>query len=268
VLDVDDWEQAWNAVNRYHPLLARFLSWQEEWGIRHAVGVTCASRWLEAKMGTVASHIPTFYLPNGVEALHEPPLPTLHTDTPKVLFFTRMVEVAPSWLCECWRTLLTRWPNAELIMAGAAVQPWLAAPFRAALDPLPNVRWTGYVGRAALRRLYAEATCAIFPAALIPLHQAKCSVRLATTLLHGVPVVASAVGEQANYGAEGAAELVPADASPIDFARAVAQMLERIMNHPEQQAAMRHAASARLLTRYAWSHLTDTLPAFYADLGA
>ena len=29
--------------------VARFLAWQEEWGIRHADGITAASRWLEAR---------------------------------------------------------------------------------------------------------------------------------------------------------------------------------------------------------------------------
>ena len=49
ILDVDDWEQAWNAVNDYGPAMSRFLTWQEEWGIRHADGITAASRWLESR---------------------------------------------------------------------------------------------------------------------------------------------------------------------------------------------------------------------------
>jgi hypothetical protein len=65
-----------------------------------------------------------------------------------------------------------------------------------------------------LPSLYPHIGCAIFPAQPTVLQQAKCSVRLATTLLSGVPVVASAVGEQAAYGAEGAANLVPAGALP------------------------------------------------------
>jgi hypothetical protein len=76
-----------------------------------------------------------------------------------------------------------------------------------------------------------------------------------------VPVVASAVGEQAHYGADGAARLVPAGATPLEFAQAV---VETVRNSTSQ--AERHQATERLLTRYAWSQLTAPLPAFYEAL--
>ncbi|MBP8294274.1 MAG: glycosyltransferase, partial [Caldilineaceae bacterium] len=40
LLDIDDWEQAWAPINRYPKPVARFLAWQEEWGLRHADGIT------------------------------------------------------------------------------------------------------------------------------------------------------------------------------------------------------------------------------------
>lgn len=264
ILDVDDWEQAWNPVNRYHWLVAQFLTWQEEWGIRHADGITAASRWLEQKVNAVAPHIPCLYLPNGVNTLPEARTERLASPNhaPQILFFTRFIEVAPAWLSEFWETLHSQLPAAELLIAGTPVQPWLAAPFQAALAGASQVRWAGYVPPEELDELYARATCAIFPAAPTPLHQAKCSVRLATTLLHGVPVIASAVGEQANYGADGAAHLVPSAATPAEFARAVVE----VVRDPVQHAAMRKQATERLLTRYAWSHLADQLIDFYASL--
>ena len=264
VLDVDDWEQAWNPVNRYNWGVGQFLKWQEEWGIRHADGFTAASRWLENKVATVSPQIPRLYLPNGVTALPTEPQssPVVDGHVPQVLFFTRLVEVSPTWLRDFWEAMLGLVPNAELVVAGTPVQVWLAAPFHEALMGLPQIRWTGYVPTNELHDLYARSTCAIFPAMPIPLLQAKCSVRLATTLLHGVPVVASAVGEQVNYGAEGAATLVPADATPSEFAHAVALTLR----DPKTCYEARHAATQRLLTRYAWSRLTAPLPAFYESL--
>ncbi len=131
-----------------------------------------------------------------------------------------------------------------------------------------SVGWNGAraLGRlhplSQLRDLYARATCAIFPATPIPLLQAKCSVRLATTLLHGVPVVASAVGEHLNYGAEGAAYLVPADATPAEFAQAVVELL----HNPTRQTLARRQSTERLVTRFAWSRLTAPLPDFYESL--
>jgi glycosyltransferase involved in cell wall biosynthesis len=264
VLDVDDWEQAWNPVNRYNWFLGRFLAWQEEWGIRHADGFTVASRWLEKKIATVAPQTPTLYLPNGVNPLSEAPTALSSTDQPpQILFFTRFVEVDPHWLHDFWRALHTRIPTAELVIAGTPVQPWLAEPFYATLAQMPQLRWTGYVPAHELPGLYARATCAIFPAMPIPLLQAKCSVRLATTLLHGVPVIASAVGEHSSYGAEGAALLVPANATPAEFAQVVADFI----CNPPQDGAARSQATARLLTRYAWSRLTEPLPDFYNSIG-
>lgn len=276
ILDEDDWEQAWNPVNRYNWFVGRFLVWQEEWGIRHADGITTASRWLETKVATSAPQIPRLYLPNGVN-----PLPTLpheiHHNSlssslpansstpahpPQVLFFTRFIEISPSWLADFWKALHQEIPTVEFTIAGTPVQPWLAEPFQQSLASLPQVKWLGYVQPEDLHQLYARATCAIFPAQAIPLLQAKCSVRLATTLLHGLPVIASAVGEQANYGAEGAARLLPADATPVEFAHAVAEVLR----NPTEHAALRTQATERLITHYAWSHLTGQLIDFYTSL--
>ena len=261
VLDVDDWEQAWNPVNRYPWHVAKFLAWQEEWGIRHAHGITAASRWLEAKVATVAPHIPILYLPNGVEPLATPAAEhsSMPHQPPQVLYFSRFVEVSPQWLHDFWSALRKQMPSAELVIAGTPVQPWLAVPFHAAMAGMPHVRWLGYVPPTELGKLYARADCAIFPADPVPLLQAKCSVRLATTLLHGVPVIASDVGEHSSYGAEGAAQLVHASATPAQFAAAVVETMRAGVRHD----AERNRATAQLLARYAWSRLTAPLPAFY-----
>jgi glycosyltransferase involved in cell wall biosynthesis len=263
VLDVDDWEQAWNPINRYNWFVARFLTWQEEWGIRHADAVTAASRWLENKVSALAPQIPILYLPNGVNPLAQTsinaPAPSI---TPKVLFFTRLVEVSATWLGDFWQALLAQVPSAELIIAGTSLHPWLADPFHAVMDSLPQVHWAGFVPPDELPHLYARATCAIFPALPVPLQQAKCSVRLATTMLYGVPVIASDVGEQSQYGADGAALLVPAAATPAQFAQAVA----KVLCDPAQNAHTRSQATAQMLARYSWTTLTAPLPAFYESI--
>ncbi len=260
VLDVDDWEQAWNPINRYGWLTSRFLTWQEEWGIRHADAITAASRWLEAKVNWVAPTIPRLFLPNGVEPLPAAPnAATTDPAAPRILFFTRFVEVTPGWLHEFWAAVRQRLPAATLVIAGKPVQPALEAEYRAALRQTAHIEWLGYVPADTLPALYARTTCAIFPAQPIPLLQAKCSVRLATTLLYGVPVVASAVGEQVNYGAAGAARLVPADAPPAAFADAVIAAIQ----HASPDRAAREAATRHMLDRYAWSKLAAPLPDFY-----
>ncbi len=266
ILDTDDWEQAWAPVNGYAPLMARFLAWQEEWGIRHTDGISAASRWLVDRIQAAAPRIPRLYLPNGVA----PPVPGdlrwQPQDQRDVLFFSRFVEVSPAWLALFAQALHSLAPGARLLIAGTPVQPGIDDAFRRALaaiapDAAP-VEWLGYVQRADLAAIYARAGCAIFPADAVPLQQAKCSVRLATTLLAGMPVVASAVGEQAAYGADGAARLVVAGAPPITFAAAVAAVLAA----PAEQAALSRHAHARLLQRYDWTLLAAQLDTFYGQI--
>lgn len=268
LLDVDDWEQAWAPINGYAPPVARFLAWQEEWGIRHADGITAASRWLMERVYDADPTIPRLYLPNGITAPgvspRAPILPVAVGDTPQILYFSRFIEAPPEWIARCWAALRQAVPRAHLVVAGQALIPHLEDALHRALDPIGEVTWLGYVARERLDELYASSTCAIFPAEPIPLHQAKCSVRLATTLLHGVPVIASAVGEQAAYGAEGAARLVPADATPEEFAAAVAEVL----HSPGDQAALGQAAHDRLLTYYSWARLGAQLEQFYRTLGS
>ncbi len=265
VLDVDDWEQAWSSVAGYHPLVARFLEWQERWGFAHADAITAASGWLVHKAAELAPNTPTLYLPNGVV----PPTGQPHrapfdiNRPPTVLWFTRFIEVEPEWMQAWWRALHKHRPDIHLLVAGAPLQKGRNGPFRMALGRNDDgITWLGYVPQPQLAEVYARSDCAIFPAAERPLNQAKCSVRLATTLLEGVPVVASAVGEQARYGADGAARLVPPDATPEAFALAVLDVLDR----RGEKVRMVRQARHWLFSRYDWTKLGGELLDFYRQV--
>jgi glycosyltransferase involved in cell wall biosynthesis len=265
LLDVDDWEQAWAAINHYPQPVARFLAWQEEWGICHADGITAASHWLVERVHRYTPATPVLYLPNGVTAAPAPPTVQPPSPTNQILFYSRYVEVQPAWLADFWRALHAREPTATLVVFGDALQPDRPARFRAAMaDRAPSataqVTWQPY-DAALVDPLYATSHCAIFPAEQTPLHQAKCSVRLATTLLRGLPVVASAVGEQQQYGAAGAAELVNANATPQQFAAAVAAVLA----DPQSYQARQQEARPRLLQTYRWEMWGSALVNFYHE---
>jgi glycosyltransferase involved in cell wall biosynthesis len=262
LLDVDDWEQAWQPINHYPWPVARFLAWQEEWGIRHAQAVTTASRWLERRVQEYAPAVPVQYLPNGIDAPQVRANAWQPPTAGAVLFFTRFVEVTPDWLTEFSTSLHAKRPQTSIVVAGTPVHPELDEPFRrqiAASSAAAAVKWMGFVPPAELPDLYARTGCAIFPAADVPLQQAKCSVRLAITLLQGLPVVASAVGEQAAYGAGGAARLLPAAATPVEFAATV----DEVLQHPREQIALGTAARRRLIERYSWTSLGQELFNFY-----
>lgn len=265
-LDIDDWEQAWAAINPYPRLVARFLAWQEEWGIRHADGITAASRWLVERAHQYAPQTPVLYLPNGVEInagpKGRPRIQNAEAGAAQVLFFTRFVEVEPEWVAAFWEALHEKLPTARLLIAGQAFQPGREELYKQpmyAVNPTSfgQVEWLGYVKPADV---YARAACAIFPARNVPLQQAKCSVRLATTLLHGIPVVASAVGEQAAYGANEAALLLPPTATPAEFAQAVVSLLQA----PTRQNRMIAQARQHLATHYRWETLGQQVANFYS----
>lgn len=267
VLDVDDWEQAWAPVNRYAWPMERFLAWQEEWGIRHADGISAASRWLVKRVRQARPSTPILYLPNGID----PPAADALRWSPgrgaDVLYFSRFVEVSPAWLALFWQTMRNHRPDVRLLVAGAPVRPGLDSAFRDAIHAISteaaaSVEWLGYVDRRQLAARYPRVGCAIFPAEETFLQQAKCSVRLATTLLSGVPVVASAVGEQTSYGAAGAARLVAAGAPPQHFAEAVLELLAA----PAQQATFADNAQRRLLEQFSWSLLGERLHTFYLQI--
>ncbi len=130
LLDIDDWEAPWAAINRYPRFQASFLSWQEEWGIRHADGISAASRWLYDRAASMAPSTPRLYLPNGIDggsakhrhsyALHRPP---------RVLLFSRFMEVGPAWLGEMWWALRRKAPDAVLYVAGRALHAGGEEPF-------------------------------------------------------------------------------------------------------------------------------------------
>lgn len=276
LLDIDDWEQAWAPINRYAWPVARFLAWQEEWGIRHADGITAASRWLVERAQRYTPQTPVLYLPNGIQdsgyEIRDTNYESRVTNSgsrntqsiTRVLFYTRFVEVEPVWLGEFWRSLYERRPDVRLVVAGAPLHPGRERVYQEAVEQASptaarQVEWLGFVRGDQQTELYSLATCAIFPALPVPLQQAKCSVRLATTLLNGVPVVASAVGEQAAYGADGAARLVDPAATPPQFAEAVVDLLAR----PAEQQAMITTARLHLNRNYLWAKLGDSLVSFY-----
>jgi len=281
LLDIDDWEQAWSEINEYGWLISRFLAWQEEWGIRHTDGITAASVWLVDRARAYAPESPIHYLPNGVakSAIEHATDSSYSTKEKTILYFSRMIEVQPSWLAKFVCALEEEEPNARLLIAGGGLNAerdrWFQAEFdmhrakvRAGINSTSQmqVEWLGLIPSNEITDLYIRATCAIFPAEDVPLQQAKCSVRLATTLLNGVPVIASAVGQQAEYGAERAAVLIDHRgqicADPASFSNAVVAVLRE----PEQQRDLVAAAQARLLSEYNWQKLGDSLADFYVEM--
>ncbi len=70
VVDEDDWERAWNALEPYSRAQKLLFARQEPWGLTHADAVTVASKALQSyteSLGVAPETI--FYVPNGVRSL-------------------------------------------------------------------------------------------------------------------------------------------------------------------------------------------------------
>ncbi len=262
LLDADDWEQAWNHQLATRPWVSWFLAWQEEWGLRHAQGVTVASQWLGRRVRAYAPELPCLYLPNG--ATLPSAIPTgPRQGPPTVLWFTRFVEIDPAWMTKFWSELQAQVPECQLLVAGAPVESGLEKAFQEALMPQTqeraHVEWLGYVEPATLPDLYDRAHCAIVPARESAANLAKCSMRMLDVIANGMPCVASRVGEQARFGDLSQVTLLDATVTSSMFVAAVVARL----HHPGTPGSQ-NARDMRVPT---WPVLARYLDHFYRTLG-
>lgn len=229
VLDLDDWEQAWTPGLAANPFLARFLAWQEEWGLRHCDGLSVASQWLWRRASHIVPALPRLYLPNGIEGA----LQTGHAlpaASASILWVTRFVEVDPAWISRFWARLRALMPQCHLTIAGSSVEPGLDIAFEAALSTSgqgeAGVEFLGHVAYGELQELYARSGCVIAPAREEAASLAKCSVKLLDSIRHGIRCIASAVGEQARFQGLPSAVFLGPEATPEKFAETVALTLQ------------------------------------------
>ena len=154
LLDVDDWEQAWEPVNRYpwpvatlsglaggmgHPPCTGDYSCQSLVGATGADLLAGCAGALPAEWHRQSSWFMRTYGSR------------IHAGV--VLFFTRFVEVTADWFAEFCVSLYARRPQTKIVVAGTPVQPGLDEPFRrqvAASPAAAAVEWTGFVPPADL----------------------------------------------------------------------------------------------------------------------
>ncbi len=180
----------------------------------------------------------------------EPPAAT-PTGPPTVVFvahFARSVnEDAAQWLLrEVWPTVRDTVPGARLRLVGRDVSDGLAAE----LAEHGDVTATGFV--ADLGAEYAAAHVAV-----IPLRQgAGVKFKTIEALLHGVPVVTTAVGAE---GIDGPGLFAAVDDTAAGFARAVVDAL----TDPAPALARAAAAQTWTIREYSRETFADTLAQNY-----
>ena len=273
VQDTDDWEGwgGWNELLPYPVWMKHFFAWQERSLPGAADAVTVASRTLQTQVwGFGVDPARVLYLPNGVPE-RAPVLPTRAAARaqlglgaePVVLLYTRFWEYPLSYILELLVVLRARRPDARLLVigdgeAGEAAE-LLRRAQRAGLEASLDVR--GWSDRVTIQAAMAAADAAVVPFADTLMNRAKCSVKLLELLQAGVPVVASRVGQAAEYIRDGESGLL---VEPGGIALADGVM--RLLADKRWAQALGETAQHDVAERFGWSHLAVALHDIYTAL--
>ena len=277
VVDEDDWERAWNEVEAYTLAQKRVFAWQEGWGLTHADSIVVASRALVdlvEEVGVPSNRI--FCVPNGVrpslaEQIDGQPPSSDAADAVRmlwelddalvVLLYTRFVEFGLGRIPAVLRRVVAQEPRARLLVVGegffgeeADLDEMLTASGLS-----DHAVFTGWVEAERLPGYFTASDLAIFPYDDIQINRTKCSVKLTDLLAAGLPVVADAVGQNAEYILDGGTGLLVPPEDDAAFADAVL----RLLADPDLRAQLGAAAARRMREHFAWPTLVEEVEKAY-----
>lgn len=279
IYDLDDWEgcAGWAGRISRWPGEGLLREFQERWALRHAEGLTAASRLL-ASRAREAGRLPEeiLYLPNGCpQDIPQPFTPAwqerrararqrwaLPADALVALWSTRLHEVEPARAARLFASLCSAVPALTLLTAGAGLageeQIWQEL---AQADPhlRRQSRYLGQLPPTEWQDVVIASDLGLFPQDDHLINRARCPARLPHMMAAGLPIVAEDVGEASTYIAHGESGwLVPAgdDQAIVATARSVLQ-------DEAVRVQIGKRAAARARERFAWSRLAEELEQFY-----
>jgi glycosyltransferase involved in cell wall biosynthesis len=271
-MDTDDWEGpgGWNERERYSAAQRAVFARQERWGLVHADGVTVASRALETlawAQGVAPERVT--YLPNAVAgagqtvaAAPTSPGPFASGPEPRLLLYTRFFEFDLDRPLAVLAAVRARWPGVRLVVAGRGLfgeeQGFLSRA--AALGLGEAVDYRGWVESGASGDLFAAADVALYPFDDTLVNRTKSAVKLLELMAAGLPVVAEAVGQNAEVIEPGVSGLLVPPGDVAAFGDAVAGLLD----DPARRLALGRAAAERVASAFNWDRRVVDLEAAYA----
>lgn len=275
VVDSDDWEGwgGWNDLLPY-PLAAKHLfAWQERDLPRRAGAVTVASHTLARQVlgfGVPAERV--FYLPNGTDdrflqaAAPGRVPPSGRGDEASqrggltVLLYTRFWELDVRDVVAALAGIVAREPVARLVVVGRGERgeerELLRLARRAGLERAIDYR--GWLAPEEIPAVIAAADVALAPLDDTLINRARGLAKLLELMAAGVPIVASRVGQAAEYIEDGRSGLLVAPGDPGALARAALTLL----GDPELRARLSAGARARAAV-YRWDALALTAERAY-----
>ncbi|MEG9861237.1 MAG: glycosyltransferase family 4 protein [Parvularculales bacterium] len=157
------------------------------------------------------------------------------------------------YLVRAYRSLLTRYPDLELVVVGHLREGQTARELRA-LGIEHRVRFVSDLDDEEMTRLYAEATLAVSPSVYegfgFPAGEAMAC---------GVPLVATDGGSLPEV--VGDAALIAPHSNPQALAEAIATLLD----DPEKRAQFAKAGRQRVLDHFNWEHAAKLTVAVYRE---
>ncbi len=297
VIDTDDWEGpgGWNDLEPYSRLQRRFFAWQERAGLaRHADAVTVASRALQTlawSLGIPPAHVA--YLPNALDdakslssssadippAPDAPPVPvpsalstpsspstsTSSSPSPSspftILLYTRFFEFDLARPLDVLDRLRRDHPSARLLVLGKGLfgeeEQFLQLAEQMGLTD--SVDYRGWVEPADLPALLRDADVAIYPFDDTLVNRTKSAFKLLELMNAGLPVVAEAVGQNAEVIQDGrSGRLIPPGDVP-----AFTAALSELAADPDLRAQLGQGACQRIHDQFSWSRQVASLETLY-----
>lgn len=273
VLDTDDWEGSggMNELHAYSSVEKRFYHFQEQWLTRRAVGVTVASRGLEAlvrAMGVPDRRL--LYLPNCVRQSRTGNGAAIRrrlgiaADAPVVLLYTRFFEFDQEKLHTVAAAICQQVAGVRLLVVGKGRHDEEGALLAASRDGgfADMLVMAGWVEPRELPDYLAAGDLAIYPFADNLVNRCKCPAKLTELLLAGCPVVADRVGQIAEYIQPGLSGIL---CDPDDWQDMAEQVVALLKDSPRRQA-LGAAGRRYLLERFAWPGFAGELARFYESV--
>jgi glycosyltransferase involved in cell wall biosynthesis len=270
VVDTDDWEGwgGWNDLLPYPRMAKALFAWQERDLPRRADAVTVASRTLQTQVwGFGVPPERVFYVPNGCQGPGSAGqvgagrylIPAARN--PRILLYTRFWEFDLHSVVAALVAIHGCRPDARLLVVGKGErgeeQALLRLAARAGVAGALDYR--GWVAPETIPAILDAADLALVPLDDTLINRARGLAKLLELMQAGLPIVASNVGQSAEYLTDGRSGLLTPPGNPGALARAAIDLLESADLRARLGAGARQAAEA-----FAWDRLATTVEQVYA----
>jgi glycosyltransferase involved in cell wall biosynthesis len=178
-----------------------------------------------------------------------------------MLLYTRFVEFRLERIVEILHRVVAAEPRAKLLVLGEGLYGQ-ESDLDEVLDDAglaAHAAFTGWVEPDRLPAYFAASDLALFPIDDTLINRTKCSVKLTDLLTAGLPLVADAVGQAAEYVVDNQTGLLVPPEDDAAFANAAL----RLLTDPELRSKLGAAAARRMREHFSWERLVEEVERAY-----